>query len=58
MKKLLLFTFRELATATLLIGITVGLGTELHSVFFVVVLAIAMAVLAQAIADPFANGHP
>jgi hypothetical protein len=57
MKKALL-TIVEPTRATLLIVLAIGLGIEVHPVFFVVVLAIAMAVLAQAIVNALAHRHP
>ncbi|HTG53162.1 MAG TPA: hypothetical protein VMA33_09910 [Candidatus Tectomicrobia bacterium] len=57
MKKALL-TIVEPTRATLLIVLAIGLGIEVHPVFFVVVLAIAMAVLAQAIVNALEHRHP
>ena len=42
----------------ILIAVAIGLGIEVHPVFFVVVLAIAMAVLAKAIVNALAHRHP
>jgi hypothetical protein len=50
MKKLLL-TFLEPARATLLIAIAIGLGIEVHPVFFLMALAIAIAALGEAIVN-------
>jgi hypothetical protein len=48
MKKVLL-TVLEPTRASLLIAIAIGLGIEVHSVFFLVALAIAIAALGEAI---------
>jgi hypothetical protein len=54
MKKVLL-TILEPARATLLIAIAIGLGLEVHPVFFLVALAIAIAALIQSLVN--AMGH-
>jgi hypothetical protein len=57
MKKALL-TIVEPTRATLLIAVAIGLGIEVHPVFFLVALAIAIAALAEAVVNAtFAYRH-
>ena len=58
MKKALL-TIVEPTRATLLIAVAMGLGIEVHPVFFLVALVIGIGAFAEAIVNAgFAHRHP